>query len=326
MQVYHTVIHYSLRWSESENVSIWRSAVVAVVAGKLNAIEQQQQQQQQSVAAEDQRRAAATAAAAVATGQTFTIENGELSKIDEHRDDSVDALDKKGKKSLVEVTKLSQQQQQPTQLQQSPSLSSGSFGLCRICHTDSWPKEPLISPCRCKGSLAYVHLSCLERWLNQSSRNYCELCNFRYNAHQTQRYTWFESLRIWINHPRNRLNIKADLLIFSLLTVFTAGLSSVCLLGSRYFVLEGARIGFSEGYTRSAVILFILIICMGYGVSVYLMIKNQVTPWYHWWRHAVNIQLILDTLPPTTTEEQESAQQQNQRQQPNDVENAAINL
>ncbi|CAB0035506.1 unnamed protein product [Trichogramma brassicae] len=242
--VYHTVIHYSLRWSESENVSIWRSAVVAVVAGKsarssikcappakqcaddasvlqlrhlythtythmyaplavlrtfdastyinaytrvygsinfaVKAIEQQQQQQQQSVAAEDQRRAAATAAAAaaVATGQTFTIENGELSKIDEHRDDSVDALDKKGKKSLVEVTKLSQQQQQPTQLQQSPSLSSGSFGLCRICHTDSWPKEPLISPCRALASLGHVIL------MNRENQPCMDLMKTRFPRNQ----------------------------------------------------------------------------------------------------------------------------------------------
>lgn len=45
--------------------------------------------------------------------------------------------------------------------------------------------------CRCKGTLAYVHLSCLERWLNQSCRTYCELCRYYFNAVETPRYRWW---------------------------------------------------------------------------------------------------------------------------------------
>lgn len=44
---------------------------------------------------------------------------------------------------------------------------------------------------RCKGTLAYVHLSCLERWLNQSCRTYCELCRYYFNAVETPRYRWW---------------------------------------------------------------------------------------------------------------------------------------
>lgn len=47
------------------------------------------------------------------------------------------------------------------------------------------------------GSLAYVHLSCLERWLNQSGRTYCELCQYQFHAVQTRRYSRMESLRMW---------------------------------------------------------------------------------------------------------------------------------
>ncbi|KYN19459.1 E3 ubiquitin-protein ligase MARCH3, partial [Trachymyrmex cornetzi] len=67
------------------------------------------------------------------------------------------------------------------------SLISVGSSVCRICHTNT-AKEPLISPCRCKGTLAYVHLSCLERWLNQSCRTYCELCRYYFNAVETPRY------------------------------------------------------------------------------------------------------------------------------------------
>ncbi|KAJ2944832.1 hypothetical protein O0L34_g1726 [Tuta absoluta] len=57
------------------------------------------------------------------------------------------------------------------------SMTSIGSNVCRICMTRG--RERLISPCNCKGSLANVHLSCLERWLNQVGRNHCELCGFR---------------------------------------------------------------------------------------------------------------------------------------------------
>ncbi|XP_031779693.1 E3 ubiquitin-protein ligase MARCH1-like isoform X10 [Nasonia vitripennis] len=85
--------------------------------------------------------------------------------------------------------------QQSEEEEQRPVAPGSRSSLCRICRASSWTKEPLISPCRCKGTQAHVHLSCLERWLNQSCRNYCELCNFRYNALETPRYGWNASLR-----------------------------------------------------------------------------------------------------------------------------------
>lgn len=47
--------------------------------------------------------------------------------------------------------------------------------FCRICH-DTDPEEPLITPCRCKGTISMVHRTCLERWLAASDSNDCELC------------------------------------------------------------------------------------------------------------------------------------------------------
>ncbi|XP_051273219.1 uncharacterized protein LOC127373131 [Dicentrarchus labrax] len=56
---------------------------------------------------------------------------------------------------------------------------------CRICHGgDSSPTNPLISPCLCSGSLQFIHLDCLKRWiqtkLESGSKLYivkrCELC------------------------------------------------------------------------------------------------------------------------------------------------------
>ncbi|XP_018363674.1 PREDICTED: E3 ubiquitin-protein ligase MARCH3 isoform X1 [Trachymyrmex cornetzi] len=173
------------------------------------------------------------------------------------------------------------------------SLISVGSSVCRICHTNT-AKEPLISPCRCKGTLAYVHLSCLERWLNQSCRTYCELCRYYFNAVETPRYRWPESLRIWISHPRNRRNIESDLLILTLLTIVTVGLAAVCFLGMRYFIIEGNKIGISKPWTRGAIWFFLTIVILGYVTTVYLLCRDQVSPWYRWWKSTVNVRLVVD--------------------------------
>lgn len=164
--------------------------------------------------------------------------------------------------------------------------------VCRICHTNT-ANEALISPCNCKGSMAYVHLSCLERWLNQSSRSYCELCKYHYNAIETQRYGLIEGIRLWVRHPRNRNHVQSDLLISVLLTIVTVGLVSVCLMGMQYFVLEGRKLGISKSWTRGMICFFLGIVVVGYAVTLYLLIKDQVIPWYNWWKNTVDVRLML---------------------------------
>ncbi|XP_057323864.1 E3 ubiquitin-protein ligase MARCHF2 [Microplitis mediator] len=178
----------------------------------------------------------------------------------------------------------------------SPSLISVGSCVCRICHHPSGITETLVSPCRCKGTLEYVHLSCLERWLNQSCRNHCELCRYRFNAVETPRYHWQESLRIWMSHPRNLHHLKSDLVVLTLLTLVTLGLVVICLLGMRYFIIEGRKIGISRLWTRGAIVFFITIVILGYCTTVYLLVKEQLAPWYRWWKTTVNIRLVTESL------------------------------
>lgn len=64
---------------------------------------------------------------------------------------------------------------------------------CRICFNSG--EEPLIAPCRCDGSIKWVHPACLEQWVleryrqrykellrqsNNSSGISCELCKFEF--------------------------------------------------------------------------------------------------------------------------------------------------
>lgn len=73
------------------------------------------------------------------------------------------------------------------------SLNGGH--VCRICLSDDNDdeKNPLISPCKCAGTMKLIHIDCLREWLNskctiksnESVKTYCwkamecELCKQR---------------------------------------------------------------------------------------------------------------------------------------------------
>uniref|UniRef100_A0A8C6V0V9 Membrane-associated ring finger (C3HC4) 1 n=1 Tax=Neogobius melanostomus TaxID=47308 RepID=A0A8C6V0V9_9GOBI len=48
----------------------------------------------------------------------------------------------------------------------------------RICHCEGDDECPLIMPCRCTGSLSFVHQTCLNQWIKSSDTRCCELCKF----------------------------------------------------------------------------------------------------------------------------------------------------
>ncbi|KAK5050642.1 hypothetical protein LTR84_003924 [Exophiala bonariae] len=53
---------------------------------------------------------------------------------------------------------------------------------CRICRGEASSHQPLFYPCKCSGSIKFVHQECLKEWLAHSQKKYCELCktSFRF--------------------------------------------------------------------------------------------------------------------------------------------------
>ena len=53
---------------------------------------------------------------------------------------------------------------------------------CRICRGEGSREEPLFYPCKCSGSIKFVHQVCLMEWLSHSQKKHCELCktSFRF--------------------------------------------------------------------------------------------------------------------------------------------------
>lgn len=56
--------------------------------------------------------------------------------------------------------------------------SDTSQAFCRICRGEATPSEPLYHPCKCRGSIKFVHQDCLQEWIAQSTKPpVCDLCN-----------------------------------------------------------------------------------------------------------------------------------------------------
>ncbi|CAH2352723.1 ERAD-associated E3 ubiquitin-protein ligase DOA10 [[Candida] railenensis] len=53
---------------------------------------------------------------------------------------------------------------------------------CRICRGEATPSQPLLHPCKCRGSIKYTHQDCLLEWLKHSNKSTskCDICNTPY--------------------------------------------------------------------------------------------------------------------------------------------------
>ena len=54
--------------------------------------------------------------------------------------------------------------------------NSEEADTCRICRGEGSKEEPLFYPCKCSGSIKFVHQNCLMEWLSHSQKKHCELC------------------------------------------------------------------------------------------------------------------------------------------------------
>lgn len=60
---------------------------------------------------------------------------------------------------------------------------------CRICYESD---GRLLNVCSCSGSIEYVHIECIERWINTFPKNHknhykCEICNQNYYLNYKQK-------------------------------------------------------------------------------------------------------------------------------------------
>jgi len=60
-----------------------------------------------------------------------------------------------------------------------------NLNCCRICLSEEYETDnPLICPCKCSGTMKYIHIDCLRNWLKSkiSSKNYTYMTSFTFKA------------------------------------------------------------------------------------------------------------------------------------------------
>ncbi|KAJ6568247.1 hypothetical protein DFH09DRAFT_1261311 [Mycena vulgaris] len=52
---------------------------------------------------------------------------------------------------------------------------------CRICSAPAEAEQPLFYPCKCSGTIRYIHQDCLTTWLAHSKKKTCDVCKHPYS-------------------------------------------------------------------------------------------------------------------------------------------------
>ncbi|KAK3584966.1 hypothetical protein CHS0354_009655 [Potamilus streckersoni] len=74
---------------------------------------------------------------------------------------------------------------------------TGDVYQCKYCTEESKDEDSLFTPCRCSGSLGYVHKHCLETWMRVRSEGSfetelrCEICGYRFYRQKHYKWTRF---------------------------------------------------------------------------------------------------------------------------------------
>ena len=172
--------------------------------------------------------------------------------------------------------------------------------ICRICHCGV-EDEQFISPCKCSGSLGFIHQSCLQSWLNiagKTNRKQCELCHYDFKLQSTLKpLSEWKMLKLT---PYERKKVICSV-AFHLLAVLCVVWSIWVLMEK--IIEEGNRktIGW-EFWTKIGVV-FIGVIG---GVSfMYSQCRMYVT-YFRRWKTSNQIIVVLDKSDvenPTSTKE-----------------------
>ncbi|XP_030643572.1 E3 ubiquitin-protein ligase MARCH8 [Chanos chanos] len=106
--------------------------------------------------------------------------------------------------------------------------SDDELEVCRICHCEGDEECPLITPCRCTGSLRFVHQACLHQWIKSSDTRCCELCKYDFIME-----THLKPLRKW---EKLQMSTSERRKIFCSVTFHLVAV--VCVIWSLYVLID----------------------------------------------------------------------------------------
>ncbi|XP_028285590.1 chromodomain-helicase-DNA-binding protein Mi-2 homolog [Parambassis ranga] len=193
-----------------------------------------------------------------------------------------------------------------------PCSEDSELEVCRICHCEGDDECPLITPCRCTGSLSFVHQACLNQWIKSSDTRCCELCKFDFIME-----TKLKPLRKWekLHMSKSERRKIFCSVLFHLIAI-------VCMLWSVYILVrrtaEEIRLG------KNAVLEWpfwtkLIVVAIGFtGGLIFMYIQCKV--YLQLWRRlkAFNRIITVQNCPEKDLHNpQASAQRPHKRQAPN---------
>ncbi|XP_074100500.1 uncharacterized protein LOC141528371 isoform X2 [Cotesia typhae] len=210
--------------------------------------------------------------------------------------------------------------------------------ICRICHMGGfpaasvqppiweWPKQPsppsvrqvdsqistlssyaylgpLISACKCRGTVGLVHIECLERWLTESGHSCCELCGYKYLTKRVPRHGMLQSVWIWFNTVIATRQMILDVLYLvvttplALFSIYICALALKMVLNSGFYEVPWMIVAMLPTCSLTLVAYWSWIITLG---------RLHGRRWRRFWRTNFVVRL-LPTDPNTEHDENDQA-------------------
>ncbi|KAM9677955.1 E3 ubiquitin-protein ligase MARCHF1 isoform 3-T3 [Trichechus inunguis] len=166
--------------------------------------------------------------------------------------------------------------------------------VCRICHCEGDEESPLITPCRCTGTLRFVHQSCLHQWIKSSDTRCCELCKYDFVME-----TKLKPLRKW---EKLQMTTSERRKIFCSVTFHVIAIT--CVVWSLYVLIdrtaEEIKQGNDNGVLEWPFWTKLVVVAIGFtGGLVFMYVQCKV--YLQLWRRlkAYNRVIFVQNCPDT---------------------------
>ncbi|XP_033208142.1 E3 ubiquitin-protein ligase MARCH2-like isoform X2 [Belonocnema kinseyi] len=196
--------------------------------------------------------------------------------------------------------------------------------ICRICHMGSFPPlsgnrplwewrtqsnrpienqasnisnfaylGPLISACKCRGTVGLVHVECLERWLTESGHTRCELCGHHFSIRRVPRHSIYRSIVIWFKTVFATRQMLLDILYLAATTPLALFSIYICALAVKLMLQSGI-------YELPWMIIAILPTCsltlVAYWGWLITLGRFHSRRWRRFWRNNFIVRLLPENV------------------------------
>lgn len=144
--------------------------------------------------------------------------------------------------------------------------------VCRICCLSD---EPILCPCKCRGSIKYVHSECLFEWMKERGKSSCEICDYKiekikvYKANTPERVpnsyiAWY--FLEWLWKIVKMCSELCFVMLKVLFTIFVASWGGLCVFGEEI----------ASNWWHVTIISIVMLI-VGFIQSIFLFIVDKIT-------------------------------------------------